>query len=446
MRPIKRRLYGWCVLSALVGLAALGIRGATVGSSSYFDGVRGLSGWLVAASVGCAIPVIGAALRSWRGDWRFHPVPWPIKLCAAASAAALISLVGVGLAVSPDLADGQRALAANDIAAARSTVEALEEQVGETREVMDLEDRVTVAEANQRVGEPRLKLLDAVAARNGAAAAGAALEARELRLEQIRELIAWHRPSEALAVLDGALSRDPGAAVAEERARAHDAAIALCGTAACRLGEATHALAAHATPARDQAVRLARDQAAAAIDLARLAHRPRGATAVLRRLQELRRVRDAAAAIAELALDDPALIASARKAVGVVAAERAAVPLLGNPREIAEELLGAATPDRVPAIELDGTTIYLALDRDGRCRGIRAIGDRQLERALASSTWPPGRLVSQAFGKPMTVASPPSGESIVRWSADGTPIVARWWDHALVELQIGDATTRRLTP
>lgn len=436
LRPIRRRLYTWLALCGLVALAGALLRGAVLGRSSYFQTANELSGLLIAAAVGCAIPALGALLRSWRGGLRFHPVRLGTKLWSAGAAAALVSIGIVGVVARPDPAEVQSALLAHDLARARAVVQALAED-GATRDTMDLEDRVALAEAARLSGDQRLHVLDAIAARKGASAAVAAAEATSQRLEQVRQLVATQRPTEALALLDRWFGDDHGVPVAEERARAHEAALTACSGVACQLGEAVHACAARSTPARVASVDAARARVVAALDPAQV-----DATQALPRLQQLRQLRDVGVAVTKLALDDADLQARARRAIELADAGRAAVPLLGNPLDVAEELLGSSTraATGVPAISLGGVTVFLSLDRAGRCTGVYAVGDKDGRREIASEAWPASRLVSQAIGQTLALQPPSGSQSTTRLPAAATPVTVRWLGGAPVELRIGDAT------
>lgn len=437
LRPIRRRLYAWIALCGVVGLLGLLLRGAVIGSSGYFRSANEAAGLLVAAAVVCAIPAFGALLRSWRGGLRFHPIRRRTTLWSASIGVAFVSIAVLGLVASPDAAEAERLLAANDLPGARETVSALVEQRGATSETQALEDRVILAEAGRLSGEARLKLLDAVAARKGAAAAGAASDARVQRLAYARQLIATQHQVDALAFLDRDFAGDTSVPVAEERARAHEAALAACRSIACELGAATRARDARITPERVAALEAVRAHAVAA-----LAPEQIMSTQVLPRLQQLRRLRDTATAVAQAVAGDLELQARAGQAIQLAEAGRAAVPLLGNELPVVEELLGSSTVGQghVPSIALDRLSVSLSLDGKGRCAGVYAVGDKAGEREIQSGTWPPARLLSQAVGRKSTLQAPSGAEGTTRWYAGGTPVVARWLSGALIELRIGDAT------
>jgi hypothetical protein len=265
----------------------------------------------------------------------------------------------------------------------------------------------------------------------------AAADARALRLDQVRQLIATQHGADALAALDKSFPGDKTAPVAEERARAHEAAAGACATTACRLGAAIQAAAARTTPERATAVEGARAQAIEALDIRRI-----DAKATLSRLQQLRQLRDAAAATTRVALDDADLQTHAHDATAFAASERAKIPLLTNSLAIAEEVLEASarTDGGIASIALDEGMVYLSIDRAGKCTGIYAVGEKAAERELKSKVWPADLLLSQAVGKASKLQPPSPGGSTSRWYAGGAPVVARWRADSLVELRIGDAT------
>jgi hypothetical protein len=437
LRPIRRRLYAWITLCGLVGLAGLALRGSVLGRSSYFQSANNAAVLLVIAAVGCAIPALGALLRSWRGGLRLHPIRRATKIWSAGVGFAFVAILALGLVVRPDPAEAQRALAVNDVARAREVVRALIEQTGATPELRDIEDRVMLAEASRLADQDRLKLLDTVAAHKGAAASGAAADARAQRLEQVRQLIAARHPADALRLLDQEFGDDRSDVIAEVRASAHDAALAACTAAACELVEAGRARDARTTPGRVAAFATARAHAVAAVA-------PEQVTAkqVLPRLQQLRQLRDSAMAIAQVSDGDPELQAHARKAFDLAEAARAAVPLLGNDQSVAEELLGPSTLGRggAPSIDLGGVTVFLSVDPKGRCTGVYVVGEKAADREIKSGTWPPARLLSQAVGRASTLQTPSGSQPTTRWYVGGAPVVVRWYAGAPIEMRIGDAT------
>jgi hypothetical protein len=226
------------------------------------------------------------------------------------------------------------------------------------------------------------------------------------------------------------------ARAAEVRASTHDAALAACTTAACELVEAAQARDARTTPERVAALATARAHAVTALAPEQITARQ-----VLPRLQQLRQLRDTGAAIAQVSNGDPELQTRARRAVELAEAGRAAVPLLGNDQAVAEELLGPSSPGPggAPAIDLGGATVFLAIDRKGRCTGIYAVGSTAADREIKSYTWPPSRLLSQAVGRDSALKPPSGSQPTTRWYAGGAPVVVRWLAGAPIELRIGDA-------
>jgi hypothetical protein len=436
LRPIRRRLYAWLALCLLVGVAGIVVSSATIGSSQYYQAANSLAAILIMAAVTCAVPSLGALLRSWRGGWRFHPIRSSTKVWSAATGVALAAIGAVGLAARPDASEVQGALAANDTAQARAVVDALEEHGGVTRETMDLRDRVTLAGASRLSGEPRLRALDSVAAHAGAASAAAAAAARAQRLGDVRQLIAAHRPAEALGLLDQAFAGDHSPEINEQRARAHDTALSACRTPACQLDEAIRARDAQATPERAAALDAARARLIAALDPEQVPAVP-----IAVRLRRLGQLGEAAASARKVALGDQDLQMRAQHALAFVDAARAAVRLLGNDLAVAEQLLGTSTRSArgIPSIALDGVTVFLVLDRGGLCSGVYVTGDKAHMRAIASKDWTATRLLSQVLGRATALPPPRDGQTVVRWYAGGAAIVARWYAGTLVELRVGDA-------
>jgi hypothetical protein len=230
---------------------------------------------------------------------------------------------------------------------------------------------------------------------------------------------------------------DRSADVAEQRARAHDAALGQCAHDACRLGEALQAQTAHPSVERAEKVVALRAQLSDALAVERVA----AITPILSRLQQLRRLGETAAQVLAARIDDDKLLSEARAAVALAAAERAKEPLLRAEQNVIEELLGGpANGDGAPRIDLHGTDAYLALDAGHHCAGIYAVGATSDNRALASKEWTANRLLSQAVGKPVTVREPPQGSGTLQWYEAGYPITARWSAGQLRELRIGAAT------
>ncbi|TMQ13233.1 MAG: hypothetical protein E6J90_00600 [Deltaproteobacteria bacterium] len=433
LRPIRGRLYAWVSLSVVIGLLGVLLHNAAVGSSKYFATARAVSSFLVVAALVCAIPALGALLRSWRGGTRFHPIQRSTKLWSLGSIAALASIGVVGLAARPSSSEVQRALAASDVSHARDVVTAIEERGG-TPETSDLRDEVMFAEAHKLGSEQQLRVLEDLASGKGTMAARAAAEARTLRLEEVEQLLARQQPVEALAILDKHFAGDT--AVAEQRARAHDIAQAACPTVACRFDEARQARDAQTTPERVAATDTTRKLVLATLDPAQV-----DAKQPLPRIQQLQKLHEAGNSAMKLASDDAELQERAHRAIEVAGTGLSKIPVIGNDLAVAEGLLGPSISGATgpPAIALDGVTVFLSLDDKGRCTGVYAVGDKANQREIKSETWPPVRLLSQALGHEIKLSAPGKSE-LTRPPAGDTPVVIRWLDGNPIELRIGNAT------
>jgi len=440
VRPIRRRLLAWAMSVAGIAAAAITLQAALLGSSSYFDAAKQQASALTVAVVALAIPALGAVLRAWRGGARFYPLPRRTLAFAAGATLALAAVVAVGIIARPTAADAQAALSSGDVARARLVVAALRERAASASNdprTDEIDDRVMLAEAAHVAGADRLRLLDAVASHHRAAAAEAVTAARIERLAQIQRMIDAHDGKAALAALDGWFAGDRLADVAEQRARAHEAALGQCAQDACRLGEALQAQTAHPSIERAEKVAALRAQLSEALAVERVA----AVAPMLSRLQQLRRLGETGAQVLAARINDDNLLSEARAAVALAADERAKAPLLRAEQNVIEELLGGpAKGDGAPRIDLHGTDAYLALDAAHHCAGIYAVGPTSDNRTLSSTEWTANRLLSQAVGKPVTVRQPPQGSGTLQWYEGGYPITARWSAGQLRELRIGAAT------
>jgi hypothetical protein len=346
-------------------------------------------------------------------------------------------VVVVGLAARPSAGDVEAALASGDAGRARVVLGALREHAS-GGELDDLEDRVVLAEAGRQLGQERLKLLDRVANRKGAAAAEAAAAARSERLSQVRGFVKANDAKAALASLDAWFRGDTSAEVSEERARAHEAALARCSIDACRFAEAALANTARTSSARAAQADSLRTRALDALALERIdAKAP-----ALARLQQLRALKQTGLQTLEIVADDAEVKARASAAIAFAETERAKVPLLRADLDVIQELLGAvgATETGAPKIDLQGAHAHLALDAAKKCTGIYVVGPASSNRAVRSEAWPADRLVSQAVGKTVKVKAPAEPTTTAHWYESGYAMTARWRLGELVELRIGDAT------
>jgi hypothetical protein len=432
-RPIRRRLYAWAGLVGLVAVAGAVLRAAFIGSSGYFDDARPSSSLLLVAGVATAVPAFGTLLRAWRGGARFHKVSRLTLAMAGSTALALLGIAVVGLATRPSQAEVRAALSAGDVGRARVVVEALRErETGE--ELLDLEDRVALAEAGHRIGQDRLKLLDRVAHRKGAASAEAATAARNERLSQIRSLVKARDKRAALAALDEWFRGDASAEVSEERARAYEAGEQACTVDTCRWIAAVNANAARTTDAR--AAQVAASRAKVWEGLAQEQVYEKSA---LPRLKQARLLMERASAALEAGVNDAEMSDRAAAAIKLGQAERRKIPLLGMDLDVARELMGSSklTQSGAAVFTLDGVDAYANVDKAGRCTGIFAVGSAPGSRVFKSETWSAPRLLSQALGRP--IAIPPPSAPVAQWYDGGMPIVVRWRGGEIVELRVGDA-------
>lgn len=434
IHPIRQRLYAWVSLVGLVVVIGALLRAAVVGSSTYFDGAKRWSAVLVTAAVVCAVPASGALLRAWRGGTRFRRIARPVLASAGVVVLALVGVIVVGLIVRPSTSELQTALASGDVARARVVLEALKERAT-SGDLLDLEDRVILAEAGKQIGQDRLKLLDRVASRKGTASAEAATAARNERLSQVRNLVRAKDARGALAALDEWFREDRSVEVSEERARAHEVHVSACKTAPCRL-----VAAATAHKARETDERLAQVKSYRAKVWDSLAIEQVSEKSVVPRLQQVHQLVERASDALDIAASDPEIVARATAAITFGQAEQRKVPLLGMDLAVARELLGPAklTENGVPMFSVGGVAVYAAVDQVGRCTGLFAIGASPSNRALESDSWSAHRILSQALGRPATIKR--SNGPTSQWYEGGVPVVVRWRDGEIMELRVGNAT------
>ena len=434
-KPIRRRVKVWIALIVLLMIGLVAVQKAVLGTSVYFADTKATTDALAGAAILISIPTFGVFLRTWRGGLRFWRIPVPTLAGLVSVALATLSLGFIGLLSRPTAGEVTSALAAGNVARARQVVTAIEER-DRSPAVSNLDDQVTLAEANKQIGAPRLALLDKVAARGGSAAPTASAAARADRLAVVRKIADARDTKTALADLDrdfpGDKANDP--LVAEERAHAYDVAKAACATPACQYNDALAASTARTTVERTAAVDATRTALVAGLDHAQVS-----AKDTLPRLQQLRTVRDLAnETLATPKLDaDLATLATATR--DWANGERAKVPMLWSEAPVVSELVaeGAAPSD---AIELKGTTVVPAFAGNHKCSGVYAIGNADASRSYNSTSWPPERLLSQAVGKPATIHKPANNDvTTTSWYESGFPVVARWRSGQLVELRIGDA-------
>jgi hypothetical protein len=437
--PIRRRLYLWPVLALMVSVcSAMPASSTQGGHSAYFAGVNGFNGALwFSAAVLCAW-WSGALLRAWRPGMHVRRLSKAELVVCAVWAGALTTMAIAGLVVRPGLDEVPAALAAGDVQRARVVIDALHETQGASPAVLAAEDMVLMAEANAASGKERLAKLDEVTSHHGEQAGVAAVEARADRLAQIRALIDGRRADEAITLIDrwfaDSWQGDPE--VAECRALASELRAEECRHDPCRFVVASSAVAAHRTPARIAAVEQVRARIADALTIRDVISAPDAA-----RLHELGVVVALADQTIEHVKDDSDLAAKALSAKSRASEERAIAAVLGSDSTVIHELfpplhlVGAG----VASVSLEGTEVFFSFDAAGKCSGIYAVGPSG-HRGLHSEAWPADRILSQAFGRPVTVRKPlEAGGTISTWKEAATKIVARWRNGELVELRIGSA-------
>jgi hypothetical protein len=139
--------------------------------------------------------------------------------------------------------------------------------------------------------------------------------------------------------------------------------------------------------------------------------------------------------------DDNELAAKALSAKARASEERAIAAVLGSDGAVIRELFPPLhlVSAGVASVSLEGTEMFFSFDAAGKCSGIYAVGPSG-NRGLHSEAWSADRILSQAFGRPMTVRKPlKAGATISTWKEAATRIVARWRNGELVELRIGSA-------
>jgi hypothetical protein len=360
--------------------------------------------------------------------------------CGGASAPEGATPAAVATPTRDRMRDVQAALARGEPEKAAAILENFAATEGETPKIRDARDAIAIAEAATLTGAARLELLDPIGARGGAHAKEAAKLAKAERLREVQQLVDAQKPAEALAAIEqwfGDLrTADPE--VAEARARAHDAAWALCADLACRYAEGSKADASARTSERASRVTDARTALTAALSFQEIP-----GEALPSRLSRLRNFIETASTMSRGLVGDPELQAKAGGAKDWAQAERAKVALLGSDEATASELLGplAAQGTKVAMAPLGPVLVYLSFDSQKRCRGVYLVGSSSTSRALDANDEALRRIVSQAVGHAATLK--PTASTNTRtssWSEGAIPIVARWRQGVLMELRIGDAT------
>jgi len=437
LRPTRTRLLVWLVAVLVLAVAAMLFTGAALKPLPYFERFRG---YLLAATWLAwllSIPTIGALLRELKPGFGFGRLRSSELGLTTAAAVMALSAVGLAFAAKPRVEEVHKALAANQLATARITLEALLAVEGETPPVLAALDTTQLAEAKQAAPERRLDLLDAVVSRQGGQSAEAAKLARAERVTRIRTALAAHSPAEALKFADRwfAPTTPQDADIAELRAQANDQLRATCETSPCRYATARKAAKATTTPERVRAVGEATDSLLADLKFASV---PNEAPAA--RLRRLSRLAELSRYAAEVSDGEPRVVEAAKLATSFAQTERAQVALIGAEEEAVVELLGPLTASgkNISIKFTDTVSISVVFDAQRRCRGLYVAGAGK-PRTLKSRDWSTDAFLSQAVGHPATLKSAAASQTTVRWVEAGVPIVARWHDSNPVELRIADA-------
>lgn len=440
LRPIRRRRMLWSVMFVALAIVGATMVASAMGTSAYFESSNTMATILWFGAVGCSVPWIGGLSRAWRPGFRVRGVR---SLEVAASilwALQLFAAVGLGAWTRPNATQVEDALAAGDLARARLVVDALVEREGETTATNEIVDAVLLAEAEQCMGEERLARLDAVVEHQGSQAQLAASLARADRLARIREHIELSLPDSAIAAIDAdfAASWRSDPELAEERARAEMLRGERCQDEVCRFLALRTALETHPTPQRTAAVEQYRGELLGRLSTAR-------DTTTLQPAQRVRQA-DELGAFAERLLsaadlNDEALTQAATAASIWATHERAAIPLLEADATTLQALFGELHESSADILttSIDGAKLFFTLDKDGRCRGVYAVGPTG-HRELDSTTWPGSRLLAQAFGRPIRIPPRVGTDGVSStWKEGKVEVVVRWRGGVPAELRIGDA-------
>lgn len=439
LHPIYRRL-------KLLGGVAFGLivfasvwYSAFAGPTAYFARANSWIGWISTGGVVAALLAAASGLRRLRPGSRWWPSSLFEKGCAASFVVALVCAPLIAFVGRPTVSGARADIAAGDFMRADSVVEALK-ATRPSEDVTAVGDELAIAMAERVSGDERVARLDAIAAHPGPRADYALGRARQARVEAIRALLVAGRSADALARLDrwsGDLASNPE--LPELRAQAYDLRAAQCPDAACRFLAVRSADVARSSPARAQTVADARQKLFAALQPKEAADSDQVA-----RVHALR-VAAAMAVTIKAASPDAELVQRAEGAATAMAAELSKVRLVGAPIALVNEVLErpkAGSP-LTGWQELDGVAVYLA-DTGGRCAGVYVVGATQETRSLSGKEPGLKRLLALATGS-ATAALPPRPKSrkdheISQWSDGGTPVLARWYGEALMELRVGAAT------
>jgi len=445
--PIQRRRILWPVLVVTLGILGLFIAALAGGSAEYFEASNTIVARLWMLAVLASVPWVGGLLRAWRPLIRIRGLRKVEFGLGVGWALSLLAIALVGVSTRPTLGEVEEALAGGDLTRARIVVDALLERQGEGKEdgdgdgdgdaIIDIEDRVLLAEAEAAQGARRLGLLDSLTVRGGAQSATASAAARVDRVARIQELVSRGRDERAIAAIDSGFGErwrdDPE--IAETRAQAEELRVPRCSDDICRFVARRAAHEAHATRDRGAVAGVLRQRLFEGLAV-RADHHTRSPAQRLRASDEI-------VAFAELILasevEDEELRKAANSAKVQAARERAGVAALGADIETLEALFpgrweGSAD---LRSVSLADAQLFFELDKEGACRAVYVVGPAG-HRELDGSDWSAEHLLSQVFGTHVSLRRPEGvGAVSSKWREGKTKIVVRWKGGVPIELRVG---------
>jgi hypothetical protein len=439
LRPVRRRLVLWPTLVIGLSVAAAGLAGSAMGRSAYFKPSNQVIWLLLVGAAILSVPWTGGLLRAWRPVLRIHGMRKIELALGLMWILLLLAIPIVGATSRPKELAVEDALAAGDVEQARLVLDALVEREGESTSILELEDAVLLAEADAAEGDERLAKLDTIVSNQGTRAADAAALARADRLTKIRGYVNAGLPDEGIAAIDQdfATSWQDDPEIAEERARAEEIRAQRCSDEPCQFIALRAARQAHQTPARAAAFEQLHARLLAALSV-------EGGEATLTPAQRVHQIDEVAALAGQVLaaqLGDETLSKTAEAAKVKAAAQRAAIAIFGADVDTIRALFPdiRESSENILTVSVEGAELFFTVDSKGICRGIYAVGPTG-HRELDSTIWPAERILSQTFGRSMSLAPKKKVSDVASSSVqDKTKIVVRWLGSVPIELRIGDA-------
>lgn len=438
VRPIRRRLMILAATTLILSVLTISWYASFGGPTEYF---AASNGWITAVlilGVAAALAATSSVLRRLRPGFRWWPSNRLEHVFAAVFIVAFASTPLLSFISRPEVSEARAAIAAGKLKRAGILVEALK-ATRSSADVTEVSDELTIAAADRLSGDERITKLDEAAGHAGPRAEEARARARKARVDAVQAALTARQPAEALIRLDrwsSELANVPEAPGL--RAQANDQKAASCTDVACRFLAARSANTALTSPARSQALSLARQQVLTALAPTE-ASDPTGLT----RLRALRTAAALGRVMLEAALDAE-LSGKAKAATAAVDAELAKVLLIGATVAVVNEVLDRPKTGS-PLTgwpELTGIAVYPA-EVAGRCAGLYVVGAAQGARSLSGKEPGLQRLLMQATGRPTAAIQPrpksPKAQEVSKWTEGTTPVLARWNGEALMELRIGAA-------